>query len=253
MSPVPPSDVLSDDGAPGGDAPPAPPSGSYGLRKRLRVMGAILAGGIAAALALTYWLGVAVRAQQAAEGYNDADRVYAQVMAEHNAQAVELASLAPNRSENPRVLEFAHEIGTTSAAQTGALAGWLRDRMVPVPGSATTALALVEAGGLEGAGDDGGGDGSGPRAPAGLNHVHGTETDHGMLTPEQITQLARLNGAEFDAALLGALVEHHYGGLQPADEVIADGMDRDARALAKAERQRIRAEVEDLVELLGEL
>ncbi|RPF23318.1 DUF305 domain-containing protein [Myceligenerans xiligouense] len=236
-----------------GDLPPDPPSGTYALRRRLRVMGAILAGGIAAALALAYWLGVAVPARQAADGYNDTDRVYAQVMAEHNAQAVELAALAPNRSENARVLELTHDVGTASAEQTAALAGWLRDRTVPVPGSATTALALFEAGGLDGSGDDADGDGSGPRAPAGLTHVHGTETDHGMLTPEQITQMARLDGAEFDAALVGALIEHHYGGLQPADEAIAGGMDPDAIALATAERQRIRGEVEELRELLGQL
>lgn len=247
-----PHDGVHDDDVPGGEAPAAPPSGGYGLGRRLRVMGAVLAGGIAAALALVYWLGVAVPAQQAAEGYNDADRVYAQVMAEHNAQAVELASLAPNRSENRLVLETAHGVGTASAEQTDALAAWLRDRRVPVPASATTALALVESGGLDGTADDDG-DGSGPRAPAGLAHVHGTETDHGMLTPEQITQLARLDGAEFDAALMGALVEHHYGGLQPVDEVIADGMDPDAKALAEAERQRIRAEVEQLVALLAQL
>ncbi|GAB3158429.1 hypothetical protein GCM10027059_03180 [Myceligenerans halotolerans] len=250
---MPSSDALLDDGAPGGDSPPAPSSGDYDLRKRLRIMGAIVAGGFAAALALAYWLGIAVPAQQAAEGYNDTDRIYAQVMAEHNAQAVELASLAPNRSENAHVLELAHDVGTTSAEQTDALASWLRDRMVPVPASATTALALYEADGLEGAGDDGNGDGSGPRAPAGLTHVHGTETDHGMLTPEQVTQMARLDGAAFDAALIGALIEHHYGGLQPVDDEIADGMDPDAIALATAERQRIRGEVEELLEVLGQL
>lgn len=253
MRPVPPSDTLPDDGTPGADSPPAPSSGDYDLRKRLRVMGAIVAGGFAAALALAYWLGIAVPAQQAAEGYNDTDRVYAQVMSEHNAQAVELASLAPSRSENARVLRLAHDVGTTSAEQADALAGWLRDRTVPVPASAVTALALYEAGGLEGAGDDGDGDGSGPRAPAGLTHVHGTETDHGMLTPEQVTQMARLDGAEFDAALIGALIEHHYGGLEPVDDAIADGMDPDATALATAERRRIRAEAEELVDLLGEL
>lgn len=239
-----PGDSAADD-----DAPPAPPPGGYDLRKRLRAMGAILAGGIAAVLALTYWLGVSVPAQQAAEGYNDADRIYAQIMAEHNAQAIELASLAPHRSEDPRVLELTLEFGTTAAEQADALAAWLRDRRIPVPGSAVTALALYEAGGLSGTGENGGGDGSGPRAPAGLNHVHGTETDHGMLSADEIVQLARLDGAEFDAALVEALIDHHNGGLQPVDDEITDGMDPDAIALAEAERQRIRAEAEQLLAL----
>jgi uncharacterized protein (DUF305 family) len=252
MSPAPSSDVLPDDGAPGAEAPPAPPSGTYDLRKRLRVMGAILAGGVAAVLALVYWLGFAVPARQAAEGYNDADRVYAQVMAEHNAQAVELASLAPNRSSNPRVLELVHDVGTASAEQTSTLATWLRDRRVPVPGSATAALALAEAGGLDGAADDGG-DGSGPRPPAGLAHEHGTGADHGMLTPEEVARMARLDGELFDSALVGALIEHHFGGLEPVDEEIAGGMDPDAIAIAEAERERIRAEVDELLELLWEL
>ncbi|GAB4086878.1 hypothetical protein GCM10028784_35080 [Myceligenerans cantabricum] len=244
--PAPPSDAVA-------DGPPAPASDAYDLRKRLRLMGAILAGGVAAVLAMMLWLGVAVPARQAAEGYNDADRVFAQVMSEHNAQAAELASLAPNRSENPEVLELAHDVGTESAVQADALAVWLTDRRIPVPASVTTVLALVEAGGLDGAGDDGSGDGSGPRAPAGLQHAHGTDTDHGMLTPEQVEQMAGLRGTEFDGALVGALIEHHYGGLQPADEQIEDGMDPEAIELAEAERERIRGELDVLQEALAGL
>ncbi|MBL0887824.1 DUF305 domain-containing protein [Myceligenerans indicum] len=231
------------------ERPPSSLPSGYDLRRRLPLMGAVLAGGIATILALVYWLGVAVPARQAADGYNDADRIYAQVMAEHNAQAVELASLAPHRSENAQVLRLAHDVGTTSAEQTDALAVWLRDRTIPVPGSATVALALVESGGLRGAGDDRDDDGSGPRPPAGLNHVHGTATDHGMLTPEEVTQLARLRGAEFDTALVDALIAHHNGGLRPADDEVTGGMDTEATAHADAERQRIRAEVEELLAL----
>ncbi|GAA1864556.1 DUF305 domain-containing protein [Myceligenerans crystallogenes] len=222
----------------------------YDLGKRLRVMGAILAAGIAAVLAVVLWLGVAVPAQQAADGYSDADRVYAQVMAEHNAQAIELASLAPARSDNPVVLELVHEVGSASAEQADALAVWLAERRIPVPASATAALALVEAGGLDGTRDDGAA-GSGPRAPAGLQHVHGKGTDHGMLTPEQIDAMSQLEEAEFDAALLGALIEHHYGGLEPADEEIAGGRDADAIALAEAERERISGEANRLQEMLA--
>lgn len=253
--PVPDEGPVPDDGpapdeGPGADAPPARPSAAeYDLRKRLRVMGAVLAGGVAALLAVVLWLGVAVPAQQEAAGYNDADRVYAQVMAEHHAQVVELAALAPGRGENPEVLGLVHEMGTTAAEQADALAGWMSDRRIPVPASVTASLTLAESGGLDGSEDDGG-DGSGPRAPAG-GHAHGAGSGHGMLTPEQIDRMARLRGEEFDAALVDALIEHHQGGLQPVDEQLAGGTDADVTALATAEKKRIRAELDRLGTVTG--
>ena len=106
-------------------------------------------------------------------------------------------------------------------------------------------MALAE-GGLDLKVDRGG---SGPRA---ATHAHSHEGgNHGMLTDDQVDAMAALEGSEFDIALLSALVEHHYGGLQPADEEIAGGEDAEAIALAQSEADDIRVEVQDVRDVLA--
>jgi uncharacterized protein (DUF305 family) len=244
-------DATTDDTTlPSGGAPDkkeaAPPSASaYGLGRRLRIMGAVLAGGLAVVLALLLWLGVLVPAKQEAAGYSAADSAYAAVAIEHNAQAVQLAALAPGRSTDDDVLALAVEVGETSANRVGELTAWLEEREIAVPAAGREALALA-ADGLDTELPD---NGSGPRAGASAHSHEGG--NHGMLTDEQVDAIAALDGSEFDIALLSALVEHHYGGLQPADEEITEGKDADAKALAQSEADAIRVEVEDVRAVLA--
>jgi len=72
-----------------------------------------------------------------------------------------------------------------------------------------------------------------------------------MLTDAQVNGIAALHATDFDIALLAALVEHHYGGLQPADEEISGGEDAEAKALAQSEADAIRVEVEEVREVLA--
>lgn len=226
------------------DDAPTSPSG-YGLGRRLRIMGAVLAGGLAVVLALMLWLGVLVPAKQEAAGYSGADAAYAEVAVEHNAQAVQLAALAPGRSTDESVLALAVKIGEASAGRVREMTDWLESRDVRVPAAGTEALALAD-GGLKTEVDRGG---SGPRA---ATHAHSHEGgNHGMLTDDQVDAMAALDGSEFDIALLSALVEHHYGGLQPADEEITDGKDAEAKALAQSEADAIRVEVEEVRDVLA--
>lgn len=223
--------------------PTAAPS-AYGLRRRLRIMGAVLAGGLAVVLALLLWLGVLVPAKQEAAGYSSDDAVYAELMVEHNAQAVQLAALAPGRSTDEAVLEAAIEVGEASVGRIRELAAWLEARDIPVPAAGTEALALAEDG-LDTELPPGG---SGPRAGTNAHSHEGG--NHGMLTDDQVDGIASLDGSEFDMALLAALVEHHYGGLQPADTEIEGGKDAEAKALAQSEADQIRGEVDELRETL---
>ena len=231
---------------PSGSVPDAAtPAPEYGLRRRLRLMGAVLAGGLAVVLALLLWLGVLVPAKQQAAGYSDADAVYAAVAIEHNAQAVQLTALAPGRSTDDEVLALAVEVGEASAGRVKDLAAWMEARDIPVPVAGQEALALAEDG-LDTELPD---DGSGPRAGTTAHSHEGG--NHGMLTDAQVNGIAALHARDFDIALLAALVEHHYGGLQPADQEITGGEDAEAIALAQAEADAIRVEVEDVRDALA--
>lgn len=220
--------------------PPPPRPAGYGLGRRLRIMGAVLAGGLATVLALLLWLGVLVPAQQEAAGYSSADVAYAEVMVEHNAQAVQLTALAPGRSTDPAVLDAAVEVAEASVGRIRELAAWLEARDVPVPTAGAEALALAE----DGFDATLPGDGNGPRAGV---HAHSHEGgNHGMLTDQQVDVIAALDGRAFDTALLGALVEHHEGGLRPAEEQVEGGRDAGARALARSEADAILGELGEL-------
>jgi len=241
-----PQDSTTHATTPSGDTQAPEPTGSaYGLGRRLRLMGAVLAGGLAVTLALLLWLGVLVPAKQEAAGYSDADSGYAATAIEHNAQAVQLAALAPGRSTDDDVLATAVEVGEASAARVRELADWLEAREIVVPVAGREALALAENGLRTEIPDSG----SGPRAGSSAHSHEGG--NHGMLTDQQVDAIAALDGSEFDIALLAALVEHHYGGLQPADEEISDGTDAEAKALAQSEADAIRVEVEDVREVLA--
>ncbi|WP_423462706.1 DUF305 domain-containing protein [Promicromonospora sp. MS192] len=222
-------------------------SSRYDLGRRLRIMGAVLAGGLAVVLALLLWLGVLVPAKQEAAGYSEADSRYAALSIEHNAQAVQLAALAPGRSDDEEVLALAVEVGEASAGRVRELADWLEARDIPVPAAGREALALADAGLTTELPDDG----SGPRAGSTAHSHEGG--NHGMLTDAQVNGIAALQSTDFDIALLAALVEHHYGGLQPADEEIEGGEDAEAKALAQAEADAIRVEVEDVRDLLADV
>ena len=225
--------------APSGSLPAPVPrlAAGYGLGRRLRVMGAVLAGGLATVLALLLWLGVLVPAEQEAAGYASGDVAYAEVMVEHNAQAVQLTALVPGRSTDQAVLDAAVEVREASVGRVRELTAWLEARDVPVPTAGAEALALAENGldtGLAG-------DGSGPRAGV---HAHSHEGgNHGMLTDDQVDAVAALDGRAFDAALLDALVEHHEGGLRPAEEQVEGGRDAEAKALAQSEADAVRDEL----------
>ena len=43
----------------------------------------------------------------------------------------------------------------------------------------------------------------------------------GMLTPEEMTQLAGLKGAEFDRAFLEGMIKHHGGAIGMVNELFA--------------------------------
>jgi uncharacterized protein (DUF305 family) len=245
-----PQDATTEDTTPPSGSVPEPERAAtpeYGLRRRLRLMGAVLAGGLAVVLALLLWLGVLVPAKQEAAGYSDADAAYAAVAIEHNAQAVQLTALAPGRSTDDEVLALAVEVGEASAGRVRELAGWLEARDIPVPAAGREALALAEDG-LDTELPD---DGSGPRAGSTAHSHEGG--NHGMLTEEQVNGIAALHARDFDIALLAALVEHHYGGLQPADEEITGGEDAEAKALAQAEADAIRVEVEEVRDVLADI
>jgi uncharacterized protein (DUF305 family) len=104
-----------------------------------------------------------------------------QGMIPHHAQAIEMVALMPGRTTNDRLLRLGGRIEISQRDEIALMKRWLQDRGESVPDQAGTAGH-----------DMAGGDHAG---------MHGVLMP-GMLTPEQMDQLAAAEGVAFDRLFL---------------------------------------------------
>lgn len=142
----------------------------------------------------------------APEAFGDADVAFVQGMIPHHEQAVEMAELAPGRTDNEQVLTLASDVATAQRPEIDQLTGFLRTWGVD-PSAAPPAD-----------GDMGGMD-------------HGGTG--GMMTDADLATLGTLSGAEFDRQWLSMMIAHHEGAIEMAETERTDGENPDARALAE--------------------
>lgn len=134
---------------------------------------------------------------------NSADVMFAQMMIPHHEQAVEMADLADSRASDPQLLALAGEIRGAQDPEIALMESWLEEWGVPV-------------------------------MPAGeAMDAHGSHGMEGMLTGEQLEQLAALSGPEFDTLFAQFMIEHHQGAVAMARDVLATGSDPRVAALAR--------------------
>lgn len=169
-----------------------------------------------------------------AESWNQADAVFVTGMIEHHLQALEIAALAPDRAGSDAVRSFAERVTAAQGPEVHALASWLQARDLAVP---------------EGAEGDGG---TGPRAPEGAGHEHGDGAS-GMLTDEQLAEIERASGAEFDRLFLEGMIQHHEGALAMVDVVLVEGQDLFANEIAAETASGQGGEIDRMRDLLADL
>ncbi len=117
-------------------------------------------------------------------------------MIAHHAQAVEVARMAPTRGASPSVQTLAGRIVNGQVDEIAIMRQWLRDRGQAVPDEHA-------------------------------HHHHGHRMP-GMLTPEQVAELDRARGAEFDRLFLTRMIEHHRGAVAMVHQLFAtDGAGQD--------------------------
>ena len=136
-------------------------------------------------------------------GASAADAMFAQMMIPHHEQAVEMATLAETRASSPEIKELATEIKGAQQPEIDQMTAWLEEWGMPVMS------------GMDAMGEHGG---------------HGMS---GMLTDEQLQQLANAQGAEFDRLFAEFMILHHEGAIDMAEDVV-DSKDPRVAALAQA-------------------
>jgi uncharacterized protein (DUF305 family) len=120
-------------------------------------------------------------------GATAADIKFMQGMIGHHAQAVEMVALIAERTANPDMKRLGLRIQISQEDEMNMMRKWLQDHGAAVPGP----HAHHEPGGFM----------------------------PGMLTPEEMTQLANAKGVEFDRLFLMGMIKHHGGALTMVEEL----------------------------------
>jgi uncharacterized protein (DUF305 family) len=118
------------------------------------------------------------------------DTKFMQDMIPHHNQAVQMSALVRDRTNRPAILDVAGRIDASQQGEIEFMQQWLRERGEEVPD---------------------------PTAH------HAMHTDHkmaGMASPEQMAELATLQGTEFDRMFLQLMIPHHEGAITMVEELL---------------------------------
>jgi uncharacterized protein (DUF305 family) len=157
-----------------------------------------------------------------------ADVEFMSAMIGHHSQALLMAGWAPTHGAGSSVRTLAERIINGQQDEIVTMQRWLGDRRKPVP----------EYGRM-------GGSGTG-------HHQHGSMP--GMLTPEQLRQLDRARGNEFDRLFLTFMIQHHKGAVSMVEKLFATpGAARDETVFKFANDVSVdqRTEVARMQRMLG--
>ena len=115
--------------------------------------------------------------------YSPDDVLFMQDMIPHHNQAVQMAALVAERTNRPELVDVSGRIDVSQADEIKFMQQWLRERGESVPDP---------------------------------THHQAMHMDHkmaGMATPEQMAELAGLEGTEFDRLFLKLMITHHEGAV----------------------------------------
>jgi len=113
----------------------------------------------------------------------------------HHAQAMDMARLAPTRGASATVRTLADRILSAQDDEIRTMQRWLNERRQPVPEAKAGPMKMM------------------------MNGMMHEMLMPGMLTDEQMKQLAQARGAEFDRLFLTFMIQHHRGAISMVTEL----------------------------------
>ena len=167
---------------------------------------------------------------------------FARDMQEHHNQAVEMAMIIRQQTDDPEISSLAYDIATSQANQSGQMYGWLNSWNLPQASSQPSMTWMLQPT-LDGsdAHAHGGSASSATADPStSSTAAAGTEpmvpggTMPGMASSDDIARLSTLSGVEAERLFLELMIAHHQGGVEMADAAIARTTNPLVLALANA-------------------
>lgn len=139
----------------------------------------------------------AARPDLVREPYSQADIDFMAGMIPHHAQAVLMAGWAASHGASPEVRVLCERLVVGQRDEIEWMRNWLRDRGQVVPDANATHHRMK------------------------MNGVEHDMLMPGMLSPEELAQLDKARGAEWDRLFLAGMTRHHEGALEMVEELFA--------------------------------
>ncbi|MBC5793572.1 MAG: DUF305 domain-containing protein, partial [Nanohaloarchaea archaeon] len=140
--------------------------------------------------------------------FNRADLMFMNMMIIHHDQAIEMAELAENRTENENILELSENISQAQTKENQKMSEWLRE--------------------------------------AGFNRPTRGHRMAGMATQQEMNELRQSEGQEFDLLFSELMIEHHEGGIEMERAEVQNGKSEKVVELAKRMIEVQQEEVEKM-------
>jgi len=138
------------------------------------------------------------RADSARYPYTAADVHFMSAMIGHHAQAIAIAGWAPTHDASPSVQTLAERIINGQQDEIATMQRWLRVRRQQVPEARPTGMKMT------------------------MNGVEHVMLMPGMLTEDQMKQLEKARGKEFDRLFLTLMIQHHRGAVAMVKELFSN-------------------------------
>lgn len=193
------------------------------MRKYLAAIAAVFAVLLAAACGSSGSSDEAA-ASSSSKGHNAEDVMFATMMIPHHRQAVEMADMLEGRSDvSAELLDLAAQIKKAQQPEIDKMTGWLESWGENVPG---------------------------PDSPMGDHAGHAGMG--GMMTDEQMSELAAASGADLEKMWLEMMIEHHEGAVDMAEMEKQHGEFAEAISMAEDIISSQQAEIEQMKKMLGQ-
>ncbi len=122
--------------------------------------------------------------------YSPDDAQFMTDMIPHHNQAMQMAELVPDRTNRQELNDVAGRINASQEDEIAFMQQWLRERGEPIP------------------------------EPTAHDAMHTTHKMAGMASPEEMAELATLEGTDFDRLFLALMITHHEGAVTMVEELL---------------------------------
>lgn len=172
-----------------------------------------------------------------APGAESAEAGFARDMQTHHRQAVDMSMMLRDRTDDDELRLLALDIATAQGQQAGQMFAWLNAWGVPQT-STQPEMAWMALPTLDGDHDE-----------HSEGHTPG-EPMPGLATPEQMQALELADGIEAERLWLELMIEHHKGGVEMAEAVLARTENELVTPLARGVVMLQQKEIDYMTELL---